>query len=84
MSKWRYSSTILDLGTRTPDTDERRGWLGSGAGLDAMEYRNKYYSCRESNPAASRRYTNRAIQITYKLNIQYLMMAEKLRHAVNC
>jgi hypothetical protein len=52
---WRYDSTILDLGTRwrwsasrpdrftpgeiAPSTDWIGGWVGSRAGLDAVEKR---------------------------------------------
>jgi hypothetical protein len=70
--EWRYSSTILYLGTRwrwsasRPDrsTPEERspcthfigGWVGPGAGLDEVEKR-EILARRESNPARpARRY----------------------------
>jgi hypothetical protein len=64
--EWRYSSTVIDLGTRwrwvvrftpRPLYSRRKshwyrlaGWEVPRAGLDAVEKRNISCSCRESNP----------------------------------
>jgi hypothetical protein len=79
MSEWRYSSIILDLGTRRrwvvsfmprplyprgkiPATHPIWGWVGPGAGLDAVEKRNTSYPCRELNPGCpARRHRDWAI-----------------------
>jgi hypothetical protein len=75
MGEWRYSSTILVLGTRwrwvvsftTPwekalGTHWIGGWVGPGAGLDAVEWRQISCPCRQSNPQpVCRHYTDWAI-----------------------
>jgi hypothetical protein len=58
MGEWRYSSTIHDLVSflplplyprgKTPGTHWIRGWVGTRAGLDAVEKR-KILHCRVSN-----------------------------------
>jgi hypothetical protein len=57
MEEWRYSATILDLGTRrftpwekAPGTQWIGGWVGPRAGLDAVEKRKISCPCWESNP----------------------------------
>jgi hypothetical protein len=35
---------------RAPGTHWTRGWMGPGAGVDAVEKRQIYFPCRESNP----------------------------------
>jgi hypothetical protein len=61
MGEWRYSSSIVDLGTRWrwvvsftlreigPGTHWIGGWVGPRAGLDAVEKR-QIFPRRESNP----------------------------------
>jgi hypothetical protein len=62
MGEWRYSSTILNLGTRwnftplplysrenSPRYPLYRRWVGPRAGLDVMEKREIYFPCRELN-----------------------------------
>jgi hypothetical protein len=72
MGEWRYSSTVLDFGTRwklavrfttllhfTPE-ERAEGCRGPSVGLEAVEKR-KILQCRESNPdikSVARRYTD--------------------------
>jgi hypothetical protein len=73
--EWRYSSTILDLGTRwwwvvsfTPGRSRSTRWIGGSvgprAGVDALEERKIFPSVRNRTPAVqsvARRYTDWAI-----------------------
>jgi hypothetical protein len=82
MEEWRYSSTILNLGTRGEWSDSRLGrftpweivpgthwiggWVGPRAGLDAMEKRKISFPCWESNPGSHPAY--RAVTIPTELS----------------
>jgi hypothetical protein len=71
MGEWRYSYTILDLGTRWSGQlhaqaalpwGKSPGWVGPRACLDAVGKGKKSGPCRESDPGRpARGYTDRAI-----------------------
>jgi hypothetical protein len=51
MGEWSYCSTIHDTGRFIPGERAAGGWVGTRAGLDAVEYRKISCPFRELNKA---------------------------------